>query len=53
MPSVVAPSLPLLQEIKTHPNQVDWLLAKVRRDECLLDRRSKLCGYDLFLSQVQ
>lgn len=39
------------QEILTHPRRQDWLLAKVRRDECMLDRRSQLCAYDLFVSQ--
>ena len=39
------------QDIKTHPRQPDWLLAKTRRNECLEDRRSKVCGYDLFLSK--
>lgn len=49
--STVLAALPW-QEIKTHPRQQDWLLAKVRRDECMLDRRSQACAYDLFLSQV-
>jgi hypothetical protein len=39
------------QELRLHPRQPDWVLAKVRRNECLLDRRSPRCGYDLFLSQ--
>lgn len=26
-------------EIRVHPRQADWLLAKVRRNECLVDRR--------------
>ncbi|KAL4423249.1 hypothetical protein ABPG77_000041 [Micractinium sp. CCAP 211/92] len=39
------------QEIRPHPRQPDWLLARVRRNECLIDRRSLSCAYDLFLSQ--
>jgi hypothetical protein len=27
------------QELRLHPRQPDWVLAKVRRNECLLDRR--------------
>lgn len=27
------------QELRLHPRQPDWVLAKVRRDECLRDRR--------------
>lgn len=27
------------QEIRLHPRQPDWLLARVRRNECLIDRR--------------
>lgn len=27
------------QEIRPHPRQPDWLLARVRRNECLIDRR--------------
>lgn len=26
-------------EIRPHPRQPDWLLAKVRRNECIVDRR--------------
>ncbi|GAB4816671.1 hypothetical protein N2152v2_003717 [Parachlorella kessleri] len=39
------------QDIRVHPRQTDWVLAKVRRDECMLDRHSTLCAYDLFLSK--
>ena len=41
-----------VQDIRVHPRQLDWILAKVRRDECMLDRHSSLCAYDLFLSKV-
>lgn len=27
------------QELRLHPRQTDWILAKVRRNECLVDRR--------------
>ncbi len=27
------------QELRLHPRQQDWILAKVRRNECLVDRR--------------
>lgn len=39
------------QEIKPHPRQTDWLLAKVRRDACTTDYRSAACGHDLFISK--
>ncbi|KAL4860184.1 Vacuolar protein sorting/targeting protein 10 [Chlorella vulgaris] len=39
------------QELRLHPRQTDWILAKVRRNECLVDRRSTSCGFDLFLTQ--
>ena len=39
------------QEVKVHPKQRDWLLVKVRRDECINDYRSPLCGHDLFVSK--
>eukprot|EP00887_Chlorella_sp_A99_P000674 scaffold5.g674.t1 len=47
------------QDIKAHPRQQDWLLAKarsgrgtgVRRDVCAVDRRAAACAYDLFVSK--
>lgn len=39
------------QEMRLHPRQPDWILAKVRRNECLLDRHSPACAYDLFLTK--
>ena len=39
------------QEVKPHPRQADWLLAKVRRDACTTDYRSAACGHDLFISK--
>ena len=41
-------------DILPHPNQPDWLLARVRRNECLKydGDTSKWCANDLFLSQV-
>lgn len=39
------------QEWRLHPRQADWILAKVRRNECIADRRSSSCGFDLFLTQ--
>lgn len=40
-----------VQEIKTHPHQAEWLLAKARRDVCLTDPKSPFCGSDLFVSK--
>lgn len=39
------------QEMKLHPRQSDWLLAKAQRNECLLNFRSPSCGNDLFVSK--
>ena len=41
----------LVQEIKPHPRQTDWVMAKVRRDACMPDFRSPDCGADLFFSK--
>jgi hypothetical protein len=40
-------------EIKIHPTHPDWVLARVRRNECLKDDSaiSKWCAFDLFLSE--
>lgn len=38
-------------EIKPHPYQADWILAKVQRNECIADSRSPECGADLFVSK--
>lgn len=39
-------------ELKVHPNVPDWLLAKVKRKDCLQDLSSAACAHDLFVSQV-
>jgi len=39
------------QEIKVHPYQSDWILAKVQRDSCYPDLKSPSCGADLFVSK--
>lgn len=39
-------------ELKLHPNVPDWLLAKVKRKDCLSDLSSAACAHDLFVSQV-
>ena len=39
-------------ELKIHPNVPDWLLAKVKRKDCLSDLSSAACAHDLFVSQV-
>ena len=39
-------------ELKVHPNVPDWLLAKVKRKDCLSDLSSAACAHDLFISQV-
>ncbi|KAL3138147.1 hypothetical protein ABBQ38_005375 [Trebouxia sp. C0009 RCD-2024] len=38
-------------ELKVHPNVPDWLLAKVKRKDCLQDLSSAACAHDLFVSQ--
>ena len=40
-------------ELKMHPNVPEWLLAKVKRKDCLSDLSSAACAHDLFVSQVQ
>ncbi|KAK9828958.1 hypothetical protein WJX72_003046 [[Myrmecia] bisecta] len=46
-------TLGLWHELKIHPTQADWILAKVRRNACLADDASisKWCAFDLFVSQ--
>lgn len=39
-------------ELKMHPHVPDWLLAKVKRKDCLIDLSSAACAHDLFVSQV-
>ena len=39
-------------ELKIHPRVPDWLLAKVRRKDCLVDFTSTACAHDLFISKV-
>ena len=39
-------------ELKIHPRVPDWLLAKVRRKDCLVDVSSTACAHDLFISKV-
>lgn len=39
-------------ELKVHPNVPDWLLAKVKRKDCIRDLSSAACAHDLFVSQV-
>lgn len=41
-------------ELRLHPHKADWVLAKVRRNECLkLLSISKWCAHDLYVSQVR
>ena len=44
-------------ELRLHPNQTEWILARVKRNECLeyeQDLRSnQWCAHDLFVSQVR
>lgn len=39
-------------ELKIHPRVPDWILAKVRRKDCLVDASSNACAHDLFVSKV-
>lgn len=45
-------SLGFWMELKIHPNVPDWLLAKVKRKDCLADLSSAACAHDLFISKV-
>jgi hypothetical protein len=40
-----------IQEIKPHPRQADWLLAKARRDVCSRDYHADECAVDLWVSK--
>ena len=44
-------------ELRLHPNQTEWVLARVKRNECLMYeqdlRTNPWCAHDLFVSQVR
>ena len=39
-------------ELKVHPNVPEWLLAKVKRKDCLQDLSSAACAHDLMISKA-
>jgi hypothetical protein len=39
------------QDIRPHPRQPEWLLARARRDACAAGRAAPGCGADLFVSK--
>ena len=45
-----------LAELRLHPNQTEWILSRVQRNDCLEYgqdiRTNPYCAHDLFLSQV-
>lgn len=43
----------LYTEIKIHPTQRDWLLAKALRSHCQSHGPDKWCAYDVFMSKVR
>ncbi len=42
----------LFTEIKLHPTQKDWMLAKALRNHCQAHGSDKWCAYDVFVSKV-
>lgn len=42
----------LYTDIKIHPTQRDWLLAKALRSHCQSHGPDKWCAYDIFVSKV-
>ncbi len=53
LPTPGEATLGFWMELKVHPNVPDWLLAKVKRKECLADLSSAACAHDLFISKVR
>lgn len=51
LPTPGEATLGFWMELKVHPNVPDWLLAKVKRKECLADLSSAACAHDLFISK--
>ena len=45
-------SLGFWMELKIHPNVPEWLLAKVKRKDCLEDLSASACAHDLMVSKV-
>lgn len=52
LPTPGEATLGFWMELKIHPNVPEWLLAKVKRKECLRDLSSAECAHDLFISKV-
>lgn len=53
LPTPGEATLGFWMELKVHPNVPDWLLAKVKRKECLADLSSAACAHDLFISKAR